>query len=119
MEPEIGKNSEIIRERKVKLNQIEVRKRPDQAAAMLFEHGIITVAPIHVLALFTVEDEGEEIDCAFPCDASAGTIGMWFKDEDEWQAEEENFKLVVEKEMDRLRYVTQEKKSDGIRNVGV
>lgn len=106
-------NRELAGERVVVLEDIRVKERPDQTIQLMkMGVGSFTV-PVHVIARISVDGE----HALWPVNPQQQTAGMWFKSMEEWEKDEDRFKDLLSKEMERLRYVYREK-ADNVTGYG-
>ena len=100
-------NQGIKGERKIIVDRIRVKRRPDMAAHFNKIAGTFGT-PVHVIVLFTIiELDKSETKAMWPCNLPSQ--GMWFATEEEWEQQEARFHEEWEKEKERLRWVTYEK----------
>ncbi len=111
-------NQTILRQRKVTLKELRIKKRPDQQKNMFEVNGSLEI-PVHVIALIDIEDkvDGDEI-ALFPINLIAGTQGMWFSSMEQWERDEDYFKQILAEEMEKLKFVVGEK-ADNITGFGL
>ena len=111
-------NQTILRQRKVTLKELRIKKRPDQQKNMFEVNGGFEI-PVHVIALIDIEDkvDGDEM-ALFPINLIAGTEGMWFSSMEQWEKDEDYFKQILAEEMEKLKFVVGEK-ADNITGFGL
>ena len=108
-------NRVLVGERVVVLKRLRVKERPDQAMQMMLNGEVGFSTPVHVIAELSVDGT----PCLWPVNPNPAvqTAGMWFKSMEEWEQDEERFKDLLAKEMNRLKYVYEEQ-ADNVTGFG-
>ena len=112
-EVSIAENHKVVRERKVILDRVRVKERPDQSQEVFKAAGKFTV-PVHVIALIRVIDGDEEEKAMWPVNLMAGTQGMWWSSVEAWEEDEPMFMKLLNDELERLKYVTEQQFGVGV-----
>ena len=107
-EVSVDQNHEIVGERKVILERVRVKERPDQAAQVFRDTGKMTT-PVHVIALLKIIDsDSEEEKAMWPVNLIENTQGLWWSSMEAWEQDRDDFMKHLEDEMLRLRFKTKE-----------
>lgn len=106
-------NRILVGERVVVLKQLRVKERPDQTLNMMLNGETGFTTPVHVIAELSVDGT----PCLWPVNPQHQTAGMWFKSMEEWEQDEERFRDLLAKEMNRLKYVSKER-ADNVTGFG-
>lgn len=115
-------NQEVVKERKVVLKRVRVKEYPEKRAEVFNETGMFHDGdPVNVLAELEIYDnangKGEPKKALWPVNLkgkNGPVVGMWFACRTDWESDEDEFMRRLRDEMERLSYVTAEKKGFGV-----
>lgn len=119
---ELQPNQEIVRERKIVLHRVRIKKYPEMRAQVFEQTGKNEGDPVNAVAEFHIYDDPQKdmvnyTTALFPVNVISNdepVVGMWWASEEEFEKDKDEFMRRVQEEMHRLKFVVQEKRGFGI-----